>query len=87
MRSRQGCRSSLALFAIVALFPQLSAWIAHAMGFALLASFLFCVGVMALALLHLRALVTIPRIETRTIQLTQELAMLEERLGRAPGTR
>jgi Tfp pilus assembly protein PilV len=57
------------------------------MGFTLLANFLFCVGLMALALLHLRALITISRIETRTLQLVQELAMLEEKLGRAPEAR
>ena len=77
----------LALFAAAALFPRLSARVAHAMGFTLLANFLFCLGIMALALLHLRALITISRNETRTIQLIQELAMLEEKLGRTPEAR
>lgn len=70
------------VFLLVALFPGPTARLAHAMGFELLSNFLFCLGIMALALLHLRALVTLSRLETRTIHLTQDLALLEERLRR-----
>ena len=42
------------------------------MGFTLLSNFLFCVGIIALALLHLRALVALSRLEMRTIQLIRE---------------
>lgn len=73
----------LGLFGIAALFPTPTARLAHAMGFEVLANFLFCAAIMLLALLHLRALVTLSRTETRTVQLTQDLAILEERLDRA----
>lgn len=73
----------LGLFSIAALFPELAALLAETMGFQLLSNFLFCLAIMGLALLQLRALVTLSRAETRTIQLTQDLALLEERLDRA----
>ncbi len=77
----------LALFSAVAVVPNQAAQLAHAMGFTLLSNFLFCAGMIALALLHLRALVALSRLETRTIHLIQNLAILEERVGRqaAPG--
>jgi hypothetical protein len=53
------------------------------MGFKVLSNFLFCLAIMALALLHLRALVTLSRIEARSVHLTQDLALLEERLDQA----
>ena len=76
----------LGAFLLAALAPNTTARLAHAMGFALLSNFLFCVGLMALALLHLRALVTVSRLEMRTVQLTQDLAILEERFGRRVGS-
>ncbi len=80
----------LAVFCVAAIFPDRAAQLAHAMGFTLLSNFLFCVGIIALALLHLRALVALSRLEMRTIQLIQNLAILEERIARqsprAPAT-
>lgn len=73
----------LALFTVAAVFPDQAARLAHAMGFTLLSNFLFCIGIIALALLHLRALVALSRLEMRTIHLIQDLAILEERLGRS----
>lgn len=75
----------LAVFLVAAVFPQTTARIAQTMGFKVLSNFLFCVAIMALALLHLRALVTLSRLETRSLHLTQDLALLEERLDKALG--
>lgn len=72
----------LALFSTAALLPDQAARLAHAMGFTLLSNFLFCLGIIALAVLHLRSLVAVSRLEMRTIQLVQDLAILEERIGR-----
>jgi hypothetical protein len=73
----------LGLFLLAALFPEATGRIARAMGFKVLSNFLFCLAIMALALLHLRALVTLSRIEARSVHLTQDLALLEERLDQA----
>jgi len=73
----------LGAFLTAALFPNLTARLARAMGFTLLSNFLFCLAIMALALLHLMALITIARLEARTVNLTQNLALLEERLEKA----
>jgi len=70
----------LLVFLIAACVPQLTARLARAMGFEVLSNFLFCLAIIALGLLHLRALVTLSRLETRTIHLTQDLALLEEKL-------
>ena len=77
----------LVVFLLTALLPDLTARLAHAMGFEVLSNFLFCLSIIALALLHLRALVTLSRLETRTVHLTQDLALLEEKLDRAKKTR
>lgn len=79
--------SVLVMFLLAALLPDLTARLAHAMGFKVLSNFLFCLAIIALALLHLRALVTLSRLETRTVHLTQDLALLEEKLDRAKKTR
>jgi hypothetical protein len=73
----------LGIFLVAGVLPERTAKLAHAMGFTLLSNFLFCVGLMALAILHLRALVTLSRVEIRTVQLTQDLALVEEQLRRA----
>ena len=73
----------LTVFLVAALFPDVAARIGRAMGFEVLSNFLFCLAIMALGLLHLRALVALSRLETRTVHLTQDLALLEERLERA----
>jgi hypothetical protein len=75
--------SVLVLFLIAALLPEATGRLAQVMGFKVLSNFLFCLALIALALLHLRALITMSRVETRTVQLTQDLALLEEKLERA----
>jgi hypothetical protein len=66
----------------MAVFPDATGWVAHALGFSTLANFFFCTAIAALAILHLRALVTLSRVQLRSIALTQELAILQERFER-----
>lgn len=79
----QGAMSYLAfLFGIggMALFPDVTGRIAHALGFSTLANFFFCAAIAALAILHLRTLIMLSRVHLRSVALTQELALLNERL-------
>ena len=62
--------------------PAHTQTVAKALGFTLLSNFFFCTAIAALAILHLRALVTLSRVHLRTIALTQELAILQEKLER-----
>jgi len=81
----QGSMSYLAflvLLGAMALFPDATGWVAHALGFSTLANFFFCTAIAALAILHLRTLITLSRAQLRTIALTQELAILEEKVAR-----
>lgn len=66
----------------MAVLPDATGWVAHALGFSTLANFFFCTAIASLAILHLRALVTLSRVHLRSIALTQELAILQERLDR-----
>ena len=82
----QGSRSFLAFLVLLggmALFPDVPGRIAHALGFSTLANFFFCTAIAALAILHLRALVTLSRIQLRSITLVQELAIVQEKLDRS----
>src|SRR5262245_814180 len=82
----QGSMSYLAfvgLIGVMAVFPGVTTSIARGLGFTLMSNFLFCTAIAALAILHLRALVTLSRIHLRSIALTQELAILQEKLDRA----
>lgn len=89
----QGSMSFLAfltLLGLMAAFPTITGRVAAALGFTLMSNFLFCVAIAALAILHLRSLVTISKLQLRSISLTQELALVQERLDRdrsaeAPG--
>jgi hypothetical protein len=72
----------LAALGAMVLFPDVTGWLAHALGFSTLANFFFCAAIAALSILHLRALVTLSQVQLRSISLTQELAVLEERLAR-----
>jgi hypothetical protein len=72
----------LTLLGSMAVFPNLWVRIANYLGFTLLSNFFFVTAIAALAILHLRALVTISRVNLRTIALTQELALLQEKLDR-----
>ena len=67
----------------MALFPRTAEDVAHALGFTLLSNFFFCVAIAALAILHLRALVMLSRVQLRSIALTQELAIVQEKLDRS----
>jgi hypothetical protein len=81
----QGSMSYVAFLVVLgamAVFPDATGWVAHKLGFSTLANFFFCAAIAALAILHLRALVTISKIQLRSIALTQELALLQERLDR-----
>ena len=75
--------SFLGIIAIMAGFPEQTMHLARAMGFTLLSNFFFAVSVGVLALLHLRALLTISKVHMRTVALTQELAIVQERLERS----
>lgn len=82
----QGSMSYLAFLALLgsmAVFPNLWLRVANYLGFTLLSNFFFVTAIAALAVLHLRSLVTISRINLRTVAVTQELALLQERLDRA----
>ena len=70
-----------AMFAL-AVDPRVTAWLALKMGFSLASNFYFAVAIAALVLLHVSTLVTLSRVELRSIALTQELALLREKLDR-----
>jgi hypothetical protein len=83
----QGSMSYLAFLVALggmAVFPDATGSVAHALGFSTLANFFFCTAIAALAILHLRALVMLSRVHLRSIALIQELAILQERLDRSP---
>jgi hypothetical protein len=88
LRDRITLQSSLWLFfllvglLVLAVAPNLTAALAHAMGFVLPSNFFFALAVAALLLLHVHTLVTLSRTELRSITLTQEIALLRERLDR-----
>ncbi|HWU88453.1 MAG TPA: DUF2304 domain-containing protein [Kofleriaceae bacterium] len=73
----------LVLLGGMALFPDATGHVAHALGFSTLANFFFCTAIAALAILHLRALLTLSRIQLRSITLVQDLAILQEKLERS----
>jgi hypothetical protein len=72
----------LVLLAGVSLVPGVTSWLAQQMGFQLPSNFFFALAIAALAVLHLLALMTISRVELRSITLTQELGLLQEKLDR-----
>jgi uncharacterized protein DUF2304 len=73
----------LLLTAGVAVFPELATWLALRMGFTLASNFFLAVGVGALAFLHLASLVHLSRVQLRSVTLTQELGLMQEKLDRA----
>ncbi|HEY4181759.1 MAG TPA: DUF2304 domain-containing protein [Kofleriaceae bacterium] len=81
----QGSMSYLAFLMVlgaIGLFPNHASQLANYLGFKLLSNFLFCAAIAMLALLHLRALVTLSKVQLRSVALTQELALLSEKLDR-----
>ncbi len=81
----QGSMSFLAfltLLGLMAVFPGVTGRIAQKLGFTLMSNFFFCTAIAALAILHLRALVTLSKVHLRSIALTQELALMQEKIER-----
>ncbi|HTL33153.1 MAG TPA: DUF2304 domain-containing protein [Kofleriaceae bacterium] len=74
--------SFLVFLGLMAVFPETTGRIAKKLGFTLMSNFFFCAAIAALAILHLRALVTLSRVHVRSIVLTQELAILHEKIDR-----
>lgn len=74
--------SFLLVMGAMTVLPGPTARLAAALGFTLLSNFLFAVTLGLLSLLHLRALVSLSRVELRSVALTQELAILQERVQR-----
>lgn len=67
----------------VSLFPEGANWAAHQLGFSLVSNFFLACAIGALAFLHLASLIHLSRVQLRSITLTQELALVQERLDRA----
>jgi len=88
VRERVTLQSSLALLAILvamlvmALFPERVFWLATKLGFALPSNFLFASAISALVLINVATLITLSRVELRSIALTQELGLLQEKVDR-----
>jgi hypothetical protein len=91
LRERITIQSSIWVFltlialVVLAVVPNLTTSVAHAMGFTLPSNFFFAIATGALALLHVHTLVTLSRTELRSIALTQELGILREKLDRIAG--
>lgn len=71
---------ALAALTFFALFPNAAAWLSTRMGFTLVSNWFFALSIAALSFLHLTALISLSRVERRSIALTQELALLTERV-------
>jgi len=78
---------SLAALVVLAVVPNLTTRLAHAMGFTLPSNFFFALATGALALIHVHTLVTLSRTEARSITLTQELGILREKLDQIESAR
>ena len=81
----QGSMSYLAFLVVLgsmAVFPDATGYVAHKLGFSTLANFFFCTAIAALSILHLRSLVTLSKLQLRSVALTQELALMQEKLDR-----
>jgi hypothetical protein len=79
----QGSLSFLVLLGLGAgmgLFPNWTSWLAVRLGFGLPSNFFFSVSIGALAVLHVHSLIMNSRVQIRSIALTQELAIVQERL-------
>lgn len=77
----------LIFLGLMAVFPGTTQKISSALGFTLMSNFFFCAAIAALAVLHLRALVTLSKVHVRSIVLTQELAILQEKIDRIESAR
>lgn len=72
----------LVIAGLACVLPGVDTWIAHRMGFQIVANWIFSMAFLALAILHLLALVALSRIELRSVALTQDVALLQEQLDR-----
>ena len=72
----------LLLTATFAIFPEPLTWLSQALGFTLPSNFFLAAAIGALAFLHLASLVHLSRVQLRSVTLTQELALLQEKLDR-----
>jgi hypothetical protein len=72
----------LLLSAGMSLVPEAGVFVGRALGFSLVSNFFLACGVGALAFLHLASLIHLSRVQLRSVTLTQELALLQERLDR-----
>lgn len=77
----------LLLTAAFAVFPEGALWVSRALGFTLVSNFFLAAGVGALAFLHLASLIHLSRVQLRSVTLTQELALLQEKLDRLEAER
>jgi hypothetical protein len=66
----------------MALFPGATGWLAVQLGFELPSNFFFSASLFALAALHVHSLIMNSRVQVRSVALTQELAILQERIDR-----
>lgn len=81
----QGSLSFLALLALgisIGVFPGPTQWISFHLGFEVPSNFYFAVALGALGVLHISSLIMHSRVALRSITLTQEVAILQERLDR-----
>lgn len=72
----------LVLTAVCCIVPEPAIWVSHLLGFTLPSNFFLAFGILALAFLHLTSLVHLSRVQLRSVTLTQELAMVQEKLDR-----
>src|SRR3954469_14107495 len=85
VRERVTLQSSLTFLALLlaliamAVFPKGVFWLAGRLGFVLPSNFLFATGIGALVLINVTVLITLSRVELRSIALTQELGLLQEK--------
>ena len=67
---------------LAAILPSQTTRLASFLGFVLPSNFFFAFLIGALVVLHLGTLIALSRLEARTIALTQDLGLLQERLSR-----
>jgi K+-sensing histidine kinase KdpD len=77
-----GVLAALVALVVLGASPHLTAVLAHDLGFVLPSNFFFTVAIGTLGLLHVGTLVTLSRLEMRSITLTQELGLSQEKIDR-----
>lgn len=88
LRERVALQHSLAFLVFMlglvtaAVFPALTTRLAQLMGFTLASNFFFASLIGVLVLLHLGTVISLSKLESRTVALTQELGLVQEQLSR-----